>query len=419
MLLVAMDRGNKISPACYYITDAVRTFYWGEEAVVKVQGNQECWLLPEGVQDVLPARAQALESLRRQALDLYARYGYELVFPPLLEFRESLLTGVGHDLALSTFTLMDPLSGRSLGLRADITPQVARIDASQAASGVRRYAYAGTVVSTQAKHLGASRCSVQFGCELYGYAGLEADLELLELLVLTLQQAGCRRIILELGHVGILRGLVESCALEPVLIERIFAILQRKARAEFAEVVDVATPEGQRLAALLELSGDPSVLDLARQSLQQAPEKVVHALAEVQRVVDYLTQRFTDVELYVDLAELRGYHYHTGLFFAAYTDNHRFEVAKGGRYDAVGAAFGQARPATGFSVEALMLCGYQTQPPCIYAPPGQQAELVASIERLRAAGKRVVQRFPEEAAVPLEAGDQELVWLAGQWQLRP
>ncbi len=384
--------------------------------------NQERWLLPEGVQDVLPEQAAVLEHLRRRCLDMYASYGYELVFPPLLEFRESLLTGVGHDLALSTFSLIDQLSGRQLGLRADMTPQVARIDAHcRPISGVARYCYAGTVLHTLPQHLGAPRCMVQMGCELYGYAGIEADLEMLDLLLHSLKLAGCRQIVLELGHVGIFRGLLQGLNLESSVEAELFDILQRKAKPELKVLLRQLPSAAAALNVLPDLAGDVSVIKRARSLLQQGSATVLAALDDLQHVVDRLKLAFPEVQFYVDLAELRGYHYHTGLSYAAYVDESRFEVAKGGRYDAVGEAFGRSRSATGFSMDVLALCGQQTQRKArVFAPdhPEDKA-LQAYIRQFRQQGDVVIVILPGQQVSADKESDLQLVFKQGQWQLLP
>ncbi|NNM50894.1 MAG: ATP phosphoribosyltransferase regulatory subunit [Pseudomonadales bacterium] len=384
--------------------------------------NQERWLLPEGVQDVLPEQAAALEYLRRRCLDLYASYGYELVFPPLMEFRESLLTGVGHDLALSTFSLIDQLSGRQLGLRADMTPQVARIDAHcRPVTGVARYCYAGTVLHTLPQHLGAPRCMVQMGCELYGYAGIEADLEMLELLLNSLNLAGCRQVVLELGHVGIFRGLLQGLHLDSSVEAELFDILQRKAKPELRDLLAQLPQAAATLSLLPDLAGDAGVIQRARTRLHSSSPTVMAALDDLQQVVDRLKVAFPDVQFYVDLAELRGYHYHTGLSFAAYVDESRFEVAKGGRYDAVGEAFGRSRPATGFSMDVLALCGQSsTHQARVLAPHHpEDKDLQERIRQLRQQGDAVVVMLPGQPMSSAPDSDRQLVFKQGQWQLLP
>ncbi len=382
--------------------------------------GQERWLLPEGVQDLLPGESHALEHFRRQCLDLYEQHGFELVVPPLLEFRSALLTGVGSDLELRTFRMTDPSSGQQLGLRADMTPQVARMDALRPnRRAVERYCYAGSVVATQARYLGGSRCSVQIGCELYGHSGLDADLQILKLMLLSLANRPCHKLILELGHAGILRGMVKALGLTDGQTEQVHDVLLRKARAEL-EAMLVSLPDGSdALLDLLTLAGPGSVLQRARQMLLPRFPSLQLVLDDLGRVIDYLVDKFPEVDLYVDLAELRGYRYHTGLFFAAYVDSSRFEVAKGGRYDDVAAAFGCTRPATGFSLDALALMqGSIRLARTIFAESTAAHECAVQIAQWRQQGYRVIEVLPGEPIGAIHAGDQMLVKEQGQWCLR-
>lgn len=386
----------------------------------------DTWLLPEGVEDILPVEAARLERLRRHLLDLYASCGYEQVFPPLIEFLDSLLTGSGKDLALTTFHMTDLLSGRTLGVRADMTPQVARIDAHcMPLERPARYCYAGTVLHTQARNLGESRSPIQMGCELYGCTDLAADIEVLRLMLDTLRVAGAEEVVLELGHVGIYRALSAAAALDCEQDETLFDILQRKAVAE----LDVLLASCQsrlsaQLASLPRLAGGIDVLEQAEESLRDSPVAVLTALRALRDVTKALTDSHPEVTLYFDLAELRGYHYHTGLTFAAYAKGCRFELAKGGRYDHVGEAFGRARPATGFSVDLKALLWNYRCPSAagaIMAPVGDEAELRRRMEALRLAGERVIQLLPGQSADDgIGMGcDRQLQKQQGEWQLLP
>jgi len=385
----------------------------------------ETWLLPDGVQDVLPAEAHRLEGLRRRLLDHFAAWGYELVFPPLMEYIDSLLSGSGHDLDLMTFKITDQLSGRLMGVRADITPQVARLDAhSIPVDWPARYCYAGTTLNTRQAGLAASRCPVQLGAELYGHGGVESDIEILRLMLDTLKLAGCEGIHLDLGHVGIFGALAKAAGLAKEDESRLFDIFQRKAAAELADELPALVPDlRQRHAfeALLRLSGDWRILVDARQAFAAVPG-VAPALSVLDAVAGALSASHPEVTLYFDLSELRGYHYHTGLVFAAYVNGVRQEVAKGGRYDHVGEAFGRARPATGFSTDLKMLLGFAPAsqvPAGIYAPLGDLAELRGAIALLRAEGERVVQALPGQAGGARELGcDRELVSEQGRWVVR-
>ncbi len=379
------------------------------------------WLLPEGVEDVLPGRAQALESLRRRSLDLYAAHGFDYVIPPLLEFRASLLTGVGQDLALSTLAVVDQASGHQLGLRADMTPQVARIDAhGRPLQGVGRYCYAGTVVQARGRHLGDRRCQIQMGCELFGHAGIEADLEILDLMLKSLRLAGCQRIVLELGHVGILRSLLPA----DIVGERadaIFDMLQRKAQPELVLALAEQPALLHALRVLVNAAGDRSQIAQARAALAGSAGALQH-LDDLEHVCQRLQRDFPEVDLYIDLSELRGYRYHTGLSFAAYVEGGHVEVAKGGRYDDVGLAFGRARPATGFSLDLLSLSALQQQAQGrIWAPADDDAELQALVEHLRGQGERVLKALPGEAPVDAQALglDRRIEKVDGRWSVRP
>ncbi|MDP2228309.1 MAG: ATP phosphoribosyltransferase regulatory subunit [Moraxellaceae bacterium] len=383
----------------------------------------DTWLLPDGVADVLPAEAARLEALRRRLLDRFAAWGYQLVFPPLMEYLDSLLTGSGHDLDLMTFKITDQISGRMMGVRADMTPQVARLDAHcLPVDGPARYCYAGTILNTRPVGLAASRCPVQIGAELYGSADVAADIEVLRLMLDTLALAGCRELHLDLGHVGIFGGLAQRAGLSADEETRLFDIYQRKAVAELREFL-TARPLPDDLQAqfegLLRLAGPASVLSAARELLAGTSADIDDALAALDAVATALTTSHPGVTLYFDLTELRGYHYHTGLVFAAYTPGARTELAKGGRYDHVGEAFGRARPATGFSADLKSLLAYFTHDAgtaLIVAPAGEDAALLAAITRLRSAGETVRQLLPGEAA---PATGRHLVAQAGQWIVMP
>ncbi len=381
----------------------------------------ERWLLPDGVEDVLPEQARALESLRRRCLDLYAAHGFDLVIPPLLEFRASLLTGVGQDLALSTFTLVDQASGHQLGLRADMTPQVARIDAhGRPLAGVARYCYAGTVLQARRRALGDRRCQMQMGCEIFGHEGDAADHEILTLMLQSLQLAGCQRVVLELGHVGILRALLPE-SLQGERGEQLFAMLQRKAKPEIASTLADAPQLRDFLLALVDSAGDHRVLAMARRLAADVPA-MLPALDELERACAHVARHFPTLQIYIDLSELRGYRYHTGLSFAAYVEGGHVEVAKGGRYDDVGRAFGRARPATGFSLDLLSLSGFSTSPAAlIWAPADEDSDLLALIEQLRRAGERVLRALPGETAIDakMRGLDRRIDKVAGRWVVQP
>ena len=314
------------------------------------------WLLPEHIEDILPAEAMRIERLRRAILDLFFARKYELVIPPLVEFTDSLLTGTGHDLDLRTFKLVDQLSGRMMGVRADITPQVARIDAHLLnRKGVTRLCYCGSVLHARPAGPEATREPIQIGAELFGQAGVKGDLEIQALLCSALAAAGVKGARMDVGHVAVFRSLVQAAGADHELEVALFEALQRKdtpALKQLTKKLDAKT----RAALLLlpELYGDASVLGVAEKRLPKIPElqkslATMHALAKA-----------SPVPVSFDLAELRGYHYHSGVVFDAYCNGVTGAVARGGRYDEVGKAFGRPRPATGFSIELRSLASIKT-----------------------------------------------------------
>lgn len=412
------------------------------------------WVLPDHIADVLPAQARLIEDYRRTLLDTARSYGYELVMPPLVEYLDSLLTGSGADLGLRTFKLIDQLSGRTLGVRADITPQVARIDAHLLnREGVTRLCYAGSVLHTRPQGLLATREPIHAGAELYGHAGIEADLEAIELLVRSLEAAGVAKVRIDLCHAAIVPALL---ALDDSGVERdveaLYALLRGKDVPGLDEWLrDAPAALSAPLRALPGLHGrvaagrgngpengaggdsPPGVDDsplaggdspLARAHAvlpQVAP--IVAALEQLgQLCASPLWQRWPSVELSVDLADLRGYQYHNGITFAAYVEELPYAVARGGRYDNVGRAFGRARPATGFSVELRALAGLgngAAPVPAIRAPWSDDAALIEEVARLRAAGEIVIRVLPGHEPQQQEfACDRELVLLDGNWSVR-
>lgn len=374
------------------------------------------WVLPDHIQDALPAEAEKLESLRRTLLDAFRAHGYQLVAPPLLEFLDSLTTGAGQDLKLRTFTLVDQLSGRSMGVRADTTPQVARIDAHLLnRSGVARLCYCGSVLHTLPSTLTATREPLQLGAELYGHAGLEADIEVIRLLaeVLRLAQVPASRI--DIGHVGLFHALAARAGMVPEREEALFDLLQAKDVPSLREfVADVPEDVRAALLALTELYGDATVLDEAARRLPQLPE-VGAALADLRA----LAAALGDLPVSFDLGDLRGYHYHSGVVFAAYGSASPAALALGGRYDRVGQAFGRGRPATGFSLDLRELALRLPDAPAagaILAPLQDDGELAGEVARLRAAGEIVVSALPGHEGTWREAGcDRQLIRRDGRW----
>ncbi|SFX31362.1 ATP phosphoribosyltransferase regulatory subunit [Marinospirillum alkaliphilum] len=383
------------------------------------------WLLPDGMDEVLPPRARQIENLRRKLLDLFHSWGYELVLPPKVEFLESLLTGAGHDLELQTFKVTDQLSGRMMGVSADVTPQVARMDAhSMQFDGVARFCYSAEIVRTQPDNLLGSRSPIQIGAELFGDGGADSDLEILSLMTDSLLLAGAENLCLDLGHVGIYRALIVEAGLPDETEAALFDILQHKRLAELQPLL-APWQEQQPVQMLLRLSGlngGPEVLASAREQLQGAPAAVTDALQELQELVEALQQQYPQVNLYLDLSELRGYHYHTGLVFAAYVPGLGQALAKGGRYDDIGRVFGRARPATGFSTDLKMLASLQgnLQARTPVAAPAailRDTKGRALVTQLREAGERVV-FIPRNSCSSAVDGGKSIQQLAdGSWQL--
>lgn len=370
------------------------------------------WLLPEGISDVLPAEARRIEELRRALLDLYRSFGYELVFPPMIEYLDSLLTGTGRDLDLRTFKLVDQLSGRQLGLRADITPQVARIDAHILnRAGVVRLCYAGSVLHTRPAHPLATREPIQVGAELYGHAGLNADAEVQALAVASLQRADVKRVFLDLGHTGIVRALLAeppAAAVSEQILEAL-AIKDVPSLRAAAGTLPAATTDA--LLALTELHGGANVIEAARGRLPRT-DLIVRALDDLARLIDCSTS--DDVS--VDLSDLHGYRYYTGVNFAAYDARASGALLRGGRYDDIGRAFGRARPATGFSIDLRDLARLNgtSRFSAIGAPASNDAALQASIDALRARGETVVQAL-DATGSHVEGVDRELRLVDGRW----
>ncbi len=384
------------------------------------------WLLPEGIEEALPTSAARLERLRRRLLDVYSRWGYELVIPPLIEYLDSLLIGAGHDLELDTFKLVDQRSGRMMGLRADMTPQVARVDAHRLARPVpTRLCYVGSVVHTRPGPFGGGRSPLQVGAELYGHGGLEADLEVVELLLTTLDEARVTGpLCLDLGHVGIVRGLAAHTGIGETHEAALFEMLQRKSAPEISAYIGglgLDATSDAMWRSLIDLHGDRSVLARAREALAAAGADVLDAIDYLERIGDRLAERHPELQLHFDLAELRGYHYHTGVVFAVFVPGEGEELARGGRYDGIGEAFGRARPATGFSTDLRRLVTLGSEalpagPGPIAAPAEDDPALAERVRELRSAGERVIAILPGQEGGPRELGcDRQLVRREGNW----
>lgn len=385
------------------------------------------WILPEGVDEVLPPEAGRLERLRRRVLDLYASWGYQLVIPPFIEYLQSLLVGTGSDLDLKTFKLTDQLTGRLMGVRADMTPQVARIDAHHLrGESCARLCYLGTVLHALPDGFTRTRSPVQVGAELYGHAGFESDCEILSLMLETLAVARVEDVHLDLGHVGVFRALARSAAIGGEHESAVHDALQRKARDEISGLLQESCADvksADMILSLADLNGDETVLAEARRVLSAANDEVLAALERLERIADTVHARYPETPLHVDLAELRGYRYHTGVVFAALVPGHGQEVARGGRYDEIGSAFGHARPATGFSTDLKSLLALARdgdgapEPPAIRAPWSTDPELDARARELRREGRTVVYELPGETRQ--DTGTVEVLRKrGGRWEIK-
>ena len=376
------------------------------------------WLLPEFIEDVLPAEAARIEQLRRQLLDLFKVHGYQYVIPPMLEYLESLITGTGHDLDLATFKVVDQLTGRLMGVRADTTPQAARIDAHILnQQGVSRLCYAGTVLRTKPDGLARTREPLQLGAELFGHAGIEADIEIQRLMIKALQLMGLSDLHIDFSHVAIFENLIQSANIQPALEQALYAALQSKDKSAVASLASCldATIQ-QALMALTDLNGDVTMLDKAESVLPKL-QAITKAVAELRAVAANLSD--LNVQVGFDLSELRGYHYHSGMVFAAYAQGYAGPLALGGRYDEVGSAFGRARPATGFSLDlrgVITALAPATLPKAILAPAGCEKDLLSEIEALRIEGLVVIQALPNVTTNAKELNcDSQLVLRDGKW----
>ncbi|MFZ3192234.1 MAG: ATP phosphoribosyltransferase regulatory subunit [Moraxellaceae bacterium] len=381
----------------------------------------ETWLLPDGVADVLPEQATRLEQLRRQLLDTLAGRGYELIYTPLVEYVESLLIADNSDLDLQTFKLIDQISGRLLGVRADMTPQVARIDAHvRPLAGIARYCYAATVLHTHPQGLSASRTPLQLGAELFGSESLAADLEMLDTMLTVLQQAGQTQLHVDLGHVAIFRTLAGLAGLTDEQEQQLFDVYQRKAIPELLAYTEQLAL-GADFLALARLGHDLTALRVGLSAAAQQSSALLQAIDDLAQALAHLQVCWPDVQVSVDASEVRGYHYHTGLVFAAYTANRAVPLAQGGRYNGVGTAFGRTRPATGFSCDLYPLLGRQAvsvSRDIVAAPAGQAADLLAAIAAARANGQVVIQVLDQHEAADSRFTHQ-LMQQANGWQVLP
>ena len=383
----------------------------------------ETWLLPDGVADVLPEQAQVIENLRRKSLDFLASRGYQLVYTPFIEYIESLssLSESNQDLDLATFKVIDQLSGRLLGVRADMTPQVARIDAHvHPVDGIARYCYAGTVLHTKPQGFNSTRAPLQLGAELFGSDSIDADVEMVDLMISLLKEAGLAEgVHLDLGHVGMFRSLVKQAELSKATERQLSDLYQRKALPELAEFTQDLNfgsdfyALGRYASDLTALQANLSADVLENTEFKQAFEAVKATQAEIQA-------RWPNLHIGIDVVELRSYHYHTGLMYAVYAPNRAAPLAQGGRYDGIGQHFGRARPATGFSCDLFVLsAGRFESSSVVVAPKGSQPDLIAAIQNTRAQGFSVIQLLGNDDLNSVPYATHQMQLQNGQWVISP
>ena len=379
----------------------------------------ETWLLPDGVADVLPEQAQVIESLRREALDFLAVRGYQLVYTPFIEYIESLssLSESNQDLDLATFKVIDQISGRLLGVRADMTPQVARIDAHvHPVAGIARYCYAGTVLHTKPQGFNATRAPLQLGAELFGSDSIDADVEMIDVMLGLIAHAGLAEgIHLDLGHVGLFRSLVKHAGLSKAVERQLSDLYQRKALPELAEFT-AELKFGQDFYALGRYASDLDTLEAQLSAEILADVAFKQAFDALKTTQAAIQARWPQLHIGIDVVELRSYHYHTGLMYAVYAPNRAAPLAQGGRYDGIGEHFGRARPATGFSCDLYVLSAGRFNPVSIViAPKGIEEALQKAIAQARAQGFNVIQLLGDDDFSSVPYATHQLVKVADQW----
>ena len=396
------------------------------------------WIMPEGIEELLPDQVARLESLRREILDMYKLWGYQLVTTPMIEFIESLQPGRSKDLDSHTFKIIDSMTGRMLGVRADMTPQVARMDSRLLnTEQPTRLCYLDTVLRAYPDGLGGTREPLQLGAELYGHAGIESDIEIVELMLESINLIGPEQYALDLGHVGIYRGLAKQAGLNEQQENQLFDALQRKAIPEINALLgewQIENTLHTMMSSLANLNGGVEILDQARAILNSADSSVKKALTELEEVAQQLMQTKPELRLHFDLSELRGYDYQSGIVFAVFVQNYGYEVARGGRYDNIGQAFGRSRPATGFSIDLKVLTrlvpeqtkNKQAKP--IFAPceipdddwQAQKEALQDMVLALRTMGEQVICELPGQQGDAKSMGcDRILVNEEGEWEIKP
>lgn len=387
--------------------------------------TDQYWALPDGISEALPEESWRLENLRRSLLDVYATWGYQMVMPPLVEYMQSLNTGIGSNLDLQTFKVTDQLTGRTMGIRADMTPQIARIDAHKLQTEhPNRLCYIGSVLRTRAFNEDGSRSPLQVGAELFGHAGEDSDFEVIALLLTTLKHCQVPDITLDIGHVDIFRSLAAQASLSLQQEQTFFDMLERKSLPDIENWLAAAKlpkAETEMLRQLPRLYGKPEILAYALEVLDHANQQVKEAIHYLNSLVKRIQQEFPDCRIHVDLTELSGYDYHTGIVYAVYAQGSGREIARGGRYDGIGKVFGRARPATGFSTDLRILTRYwqaqPQQPTKIFAPTDTDPCLSTMIQHLRSQGHWVIRQLQGDTVkTPQDAGcGQQLIKHGNEW----
>lgn len=361
--------------------------------------NTNPWLLPDGIEEILAPEAKQIEQLRRQLLDHYRSWGYQLVMTPMVEYLDSLLTGTAHSLQLQTFTVVDQISGKQMGIRSDMTPQVARLDAHllSANSAINRVSYCGHLLHTKPSGVNMSRAPLQIGAEIFGSETLQSDIEVVSLMIETLQLSGIKQVSVDLGHVGIFSQLMQQFGLNGQQEKQLFDKLQRKSIPEINNYLQELSLDADKthiLQQLAWLNGDLDTIKHAKKLFAIGYDDILQYLSNIETVAQTLQRAYPDVDIHCDLSELRGYEYHTGLVFSAFVAGQGTEIARGGRYDNVGALFGEARPATGFSTDLIALQRLSSQQATteqfILAPQTDDEDCCQLIKQLRAQGHVVI-----------------------------
>ncbi|MGB5765996.1 MAG: ATP phosphoribosyltransferase regulatory subunit [Arenicellales bacterium] len=382
------------------------------------------WLLPVGVEETLPAEAAQIEKLRRIALDLLSSWGYELVMPPLMEFLDSLLTGVGHGLEIETFKITDQISGRMMGVRADMTPQVARIDAHYLrTNGARRLCYFGPVLRTLQDCLGCSRVPLQLGAELFGVKSSKADIEIVELLVDTLHSIGLEGLHVDLGHMGIFQGLCRAEELDPSAQDRLSLAIGSRSRDDVARVcqsLGLSSGSTDLFVLMTASSGEVDTLPSLAKRFSSATEEIRQSIENLVKISRILKKRLSGTRLYYDLAALKGQSYHNGLVFSVFMPGSGRAIASGGRYDDIGKVFGRARPATGFSLDLRTISRYINLPDTdetktIHVVYEDDAELFHAVRQLRQQGRRVIYHYDDDQINKTDRHNSHLLRKDGKW----